>query len=82
MAFPNLEYCKTDLVCKGVVFLKFSLSSSALLALEAITEQGTVGVGVRGRRAPCALGPALGREQWHGVGGMSKVVCTFGRPWR
>ncbi|KAF5828332.1 hypothetical protein DUNSADRAFT_17777, partial [Dunaliella salina] len=41
-AFPGLEYCKTDLVApKGVVFLKFSKTSSALIALEIINERGT-----------------------------------------
>ncbi|GFH06706.1 uncharacterized protein HaLaN_01378 [Haematococcus lacustris] len=39
--FPDLEYCKTDLVAtKGVAFCKFSKSSSALKALEAIAEDG------------------------------------------
>lgn len=45
-AFPDLEYCKTDLIAnKGVVFCKFTRSSSALRALEEITERaggGTV----------------------------------------
>ncbi|KAJ9512888.1 hypothetical protein QJQ45_029135 [Haematococcus lacustris] len=39
--FPDLEYCKTDLVAtKGVAFCKFSKSSSALKALEAIADDG------------------------------------------
>uniref|UniRef100_A0A7S0WZT7 RRM domain-containing protein n=1 Tax=Chlamydomonas leiostraca TaxID=1034604 RepID=A0A7S0WZT7_9CHLO len=39
--FADLEYCKTDLIAsKGVVFCKFSKSSSALVALENISERG------------------------------------------
>lgn len=42
--FMDLEYCKTDLIAaKGVVFCKFSKSSSALMALESVSERGTVG---------------------------------------
>jgi hypothetical protein len=60
----DLEYCKTDLIAtKGVVFCKFSKSSSALKALEEITSQGTVGLqGAWGRR----------RGAWGG--GWSKVA--------
>lgn len=43
-AFNDLQYCKTDLIAsKGIVFCKYAKSSSALLALEEITERGTVG---------------------------------------
>lgn len=39
--FPDLEYCKTDLAAsRGVVFCKFSKSSSALKALEGIADRG------------------------------------------
>jgi hypothetical protein len=41
--WPELQYCKTDLIAsKGVVFCKFSQSSSALRALESIAENGMV----------------------------------------
>lgn len=41
--WPELQYCKTDLIAsKGVVFCKFLQSSSALRALEAIAENGMV----------------------------------------
>jgi hypothetical protein len=41
--FPDVEYCKTDLVAtKGVVFCKFSKASSALKVLETVQERGTV----------------------------------------
>ncbi len=41
--WPDLQYCKTDLIAaKGVVFCKFARSSSALRALEAVTENGMV----------------------------------------
>lgn len=41
--WPELQYCKTDLIAsKGVVFCKFSQSSSALRALEAIAETSMV----------------------------------------
>jgi hypothetical protein len=41
--FQDLEYCKTDLIApKGVVFCKFTKASSALKALEDITERGSV----------------------------------------
>lgn len=39
--FADLEYCKTDLAAsRGVVFCKFTKSSSALQALEAIADRG------------------------------------------
>lgn len=42
-ATRDLQYCKTDLIqSKGIVFCKYSKASSALLALEEITETGTV----------------------------------------
>lgn len=41
--FKDLEYCKTDLIAsKGVVFCKFHKSSSALLALECVNDNGMV----------------------------------------
>ena len=41
--WPELQYCKTDLIAsKGVVFCKFSQSSSALRALESIADNGAV----------------------------------------
>jgi hypothetical protein len=41
--WPELQYCKTDLIAsKGVVFCKFSQSSSALRALESIADNGMV----------------------------------------
>lgn len=41
--WPDLQYCKTDLIStKGVVFCKFARSSSALRTLEAVTESGQV----------------------------------------
>ena len=42
-SFQDLQYCKTDLIAaKGVVFCKYAKSSSALAALEAVTDTGTV----------------------------------------
>ena len=42
-SYRDLQYCKTDLIAtKGVVFCKYAKSSSALAALEAITETGMV----------------------------------------
>ena len=42
-ATRDLQYCKTDLIAsKGIVFCKYSKASSALIALEEITETGTV----------------------------------------
>ena len=43
-SFHDLQYCKTDLIAsKGVVFCKYTKSSSALLAMEAVQETGMVG---------------------------------------
>ena len=56
-AFRDLQYCKTDLIAsKGIVFCKYAKSSSALKALEEITERGTVGISTHG--ASCALAAA------------------------
>ncbi len=45
-SFQDLQYCKTDLIAtKGVVFCKYAKSSSALAALEAITDTGMVSPG-------------------------------------
>ena len=45
-SFQDLQYCKTDLIAtKGVVFCKYAKSSSALAALEAITDTGMVSSG-------------------------------------
>ena len=42
-SFQDLQYCKIDLIAtKGVVFCKYARSSSALAALEAVTETGMV----------------------------------------
>ena len=50
--FKDLEYCKTDLVAsKGVVFCKFSKSSSALMALEDVNSRGMVA----GYKVKCML---------------------------
>lgn len=41
--YSELDYCKTDLIStKGVVFCKFFKASSALAALEDITDSGMV----------------------------------------
>lgn len=41
--FRDLEYCKMDLIAsKGIVFCKYSKTSSALLALEAIMANDNV----------------------------------------
>ena len=43
-SFDDLEYCKTDLIAaKGIVFCKYSRTSSALKALESVQETGMVG---------------------------------------
>ena len=45
-SFQDLQYCKTDLIAtKGVVFCKYAKSSSALAAVEAITDTGMVSPG-------------------------------------
>ena len=37
--WPDLQYCKTDLIsAKGVVFCKFARSSAALRCMEAVNE--------------------------------------------
>ncbi|KAL6785046.1 hypothetical protein ACKKBG_A02220 [Auxenochlorella protothecoides x Auxenochlorella symbiontica] len=42
-AFPDLQYCKTDLVAsKGIVFVKYARSSSAAAAMEAVQASGQV----------------------------------------
>eukprot|EP00882_Tetradesmus_deserticola_P024175 GHRQ01026407.1.p1 GENE.GHRQ01026407.1~~GHRQ01026407.1.p1 ORF type:complete len:221 (+),score=100.09 GHRQ01026407.1:79-741(+) len=39
--YPDLEYCKTDLIAsKGVVFVKYAKASSALQALEEVAGKG------------------------------------------
>lgn len=57
--WPDLQYCKTDLIAsKGVVFCKFMRSSPALSALEAIVESGTLA----GYKVKCMLAePKSGR---------------------
>ena len=41
--FAGMQYCKTDLVAtKGIVFVKYSKSSSACLAMETVQETGMV----------------------------------------
>jgi hypothetical protein len=41
--YPDLEYCKTDLIAaKGVVFVKYAKASSALQALEDVAAKGMV----------------------------------------
>lgn len=53
--YPDLEYCKADLIAsKGVVFFKYAKASSALRALEDIAAKGLVGGGLGG--------PAWGEE--------------------
>ena len=52
-AFKDLQYCKTDLiVSKGIVFCKYSKSSSALRALESVQETGIVSPGANPNVAP------------------------------
>ena len=42
-SFDDLEYCKTDLIAaKGIVFCKYSKTSSALKALESVQQTGMV----------------------------------------
>lgn len=42
-SFDDLEYCKTDLIAaKGIVFCKYSKTSSALKALESVQQTGLV----------------------------------------
>jgi hypothetical protein len=41
--YPDLEYCKVDLISsKGVVFVKYAKASSALQALEEVASKGMV----------------------------------------
>eukprot|EP00878_Enallax_costatus_P022075 GHUV01023407.1.p1 GENE.GHUV01023407.1~~GHUV01023407.1.p1 ORF type:complete len:188 (+),score=39.98 GHUV01023407.1:110-673(+) len=50
--YPDLEYCKTDLISsKGVVFVKYSKASSALRALEDVAAKGMV----RQCNRPCTV---------------------------
>jgi len=40
-SYPDLEYCKTDLIAsKGCVFVKYAKASSALRALEEVAAKG------------------------------------------
>ena len=42
-AFSDMQYCKTDLIAsKGIVYCKYSKSSSALRALETVQESSMV----------------------------------------
>lgn len=50
--FPDMQYCKTDLVAsKGIVFVKYARSSSAAAAMEAVQASGLVA----GYRVKCML---------------------------
>ena len=50
--FPDMQYCKTDLVAsKGIVFVKYARSSSAAAAMEAVQAGGQVA----GYRVKCML---------------------------
>jgi len=50
--FPDMEYCKTDLIqSKGVVFCKYSKASAALKAMEYINDSNTLA----GYRVKCML---------------------------
>lgn len=41
--YSGMQYCKTDLVAsKGIVFVKYSTSSSAMLAMETVQSTGTL----------------------------------------
>ncbi|KAK9825572.1 hypothetical protein WJX74_007012 [Apatococcus lobatus] len=58
-AFRDLQYCKTDLIAsKGIVFCKYAKSSSALKALEEITERGTLA----GYKIKCMLAEPKGKR--------------------
>ncbi|KAL3140232.1 RNA-binding protein 45 [Trebouxia sp. C0009 RCD-2024] len=60
-SFRDLQYCKTDLIAtKGVVFCKYAKSSSALAALEAITETGTLA----GYKVKCMLAEPKGKRTY------------------
>jgi hypothetical protein len=50
--FSGMQYCKTDLIAtKGIVFVKYTKSSSACLAMETVQESGMV------RTADCCCCP-------------------------
>eukprot|EP00210_Caulerpa_lentillifera_P003744 g3577.t1 len=50
--FPDMEYCKTDLIqSKGVVFCKYSKASAALKAMEIVNESNILA----GYRVKCML---------------------------
>eukprot|EP00210_Caulerpa_lentillifera_P008383 g7995.t1 len=50
--YPDMEYCKTDLIqTKGVVFCKYSKASSALKAMESVNETNILA----GYRVKCML---------------------------
>ena len=41
--FPGMQYCKTDLIAsKGIVFVKYSTSSAACIAMETVQMTGMV----------------------------------------
>jgi hypothetical protein len=56
--WPDLQYCRTDLIAaKGVVFCKFSKSSSALRALESSAGRSMVCPGLLWVSLPQLLMP-------------------------
>lgn len=56
--FSGMQYCKTDLIAtKGIVFVKYTKSSSACLAMETIQETGSVSGGEGRRVGGLASGP-------------------------
>lgn len=58
-SFQDLQYCKTDLIAtKGVVFCKYAKSSSALAALETVTETGALA----GYKVKCMLAEPKGKR--------------------
>ncbi|DBA73573.1 TPA: RNA-binding protein 45 [Trebouxia sp. C0005] len=58
-SFQDLQYCKTDLIAtKGVVFCKYAKSSSALAALEAVTDTGMLA----GYKVKCMLAEPKGKR--------------------
>jgi hypothetical protein len=69
--YPDLEYCKADLIAsKGVVFFKYAKASSALRALEDIAAKGLVGGGAvlgGGGEGMCAEGRLGGVPVWREV---------------
>ncbi|KAK9804003.1 hypothetical protein WJX72_011888 [[Myrmecia] bisecta] len=57
--YPDLQYCKTDLIAsKGIVFCKYLTSSSALTALEDITDAGMLA----GYKVKCMLAEPKGKR--------------------